>query len=124
MRESRRLALFVALALLVAPAAAQAAGPRWLVELDGAPAADGTGRATLDAEHRRFRADARAAGVRYHRRFSYSTLFNGVSVSATKAAVTEIRDLDAVKAVHAVEAIPLDVRTRVELGPGTQLRNV
>jgi minor extracellular serine protease Vpr len=111
MRTAGRLAIGAALALLVAPAAAQAAAPKWLVELEGAPVADGTSRATLDRQHDRFRAEARAAGVRYTRRFSYSTLFNGLSVSASKAAAAEIVDLDAVKAVHAVEAIPLDVRT-------------
>jgi minor extracellular serine protease Vpr len=111
MRKSRRVAFAVALALLVAPTAAQAATPKWIVELEGAPAADGTSPTTLAAGHRRFRAEARAAGVRYQRRFSYSTLFNGVSVSATKAAAAEIGDLAAVKAVHAVQAIPLDVRT-------------
>jgi subtilisin family serine protease len=109
--KSGRLALVAALALLVLPTAAHAGPPKWLVELDGAPVADGTSRSTLDAEHSRFRTEARKAGVRYHRRFSYSTLFNGLSVSASKAAATEIRDLDTVKAVHAVEAIPLDVRT-------------
>jgi minor extracellular serine protease Vpr len=113
MSKSRlRAALVAALALLViAPTAAQAAGPRaWIVELERAPAAEGTSPAALAAEHSRFRADVRAAGVRYRQRFAYRTLFNGVSLSAGDAAAAKIRELTGVRAVFPVEAIPLDVR--------------
>src|SRR4051794_35715078 len=84
---------------------------QWLVELAGAPAADGTAPAALDADQARFRTEARAAGVRYRPRFTYRTLFNGVSLSATDAAAGRLADLDSVAAVYPVEAIPLDVRT-------------
>jgi minor extracellular serine protease Vpr len=116
-----RPALVAVLALLAGPAAAPAAGPtetvggawtsRWLVELEKPPAADGTSRKALAAEHRRFRHEAQAAGVRYRQRFAYKTLFNGVAVSAPEAAATKIGHLDGVAAVYPVEAIPLDLRT-------------
>jgi subtilisin family serine protease len=111
--------VLVVLALLAGPAAAVAAdpadspsrAPQWLVEFDSAPAADGTSDATLDSEHRRFRTEVDDAGVRYKQRFSYKTLFNGVSVSASDAAAGRIGRLDGVAAVYPVEAIPLDIRT-------------
>ena len=99
--KSRRLALVAALALLVLPTAAHAGPPKWLVELDGAPVADGTSRRARRRAPPLSRRGQKGR-VRYHRRFSYSTLFNGLSVSASKAAATEIGDLDTVKAVHAV----------------------
>ncbi len=120
-RSSLHLALVAALALLAGPATAVAAAPaetvggatvsRWLVELEDSPAADGTSKAALDAEHRDFRDNARAAGVRYRERFAYKTLFNGVSVSAPEAAAATIGHLAGVAAVYPVEAIPLDLRT-------------
>src|SRR4051794_28508520 len=111
--------VLVVLALLAGPAAAVAAdpvdspsrAPQWLVEFKSAPAADGTSDATLDSEHRRFRTEIDDAGVRYRQRFSYKTLFNGVSVSASDAAAGRIGRLDGVAAVYPVEAIPLDIRT-------------
>jgi hypothetical protein len=68
MRRSPVGPVLVLLALLAGPASAHAAktvaGERtsqWLVELEGAPGARTT---TLNAEHRRFRAEAEDAGVR------------------------------------------------------------
>src|SRR3954454_12296608 len=80
----------------------------WFVELESAPAADGTSSATLDAEHRRFAADARKAGVAYRERFEYSTLFNGVAVATGDAAVPDLRALDGVTAVYPVENVTID----------------
>ena len=90
-------AIVVALALLAVPRAALAAQPpdtvtgagasHWLVELERPPAADGTSQAALGADHTRFRVEARAADIRYRQRFAYKSLFNGMSVSASDAAV-------------------------------------
>ena len=111
-------ALAVLLALLAGPTSALAAetvaGDRtsqWLVELRGAPGADGTRATRLNAEHRRFRREAEGAGVRYRQRFAYKALFNGVSVSAPQAAAAKLGRLDGVAAVYPVEAIPLDIRS-------------
>jgi subtilisin family serine protease len=120
-RSPLRPALTVVLALLAGPTGALADAPaetvggawasHWLVELEGPPAADGTGMTALDTQHRRFREEADAAGVRYRQRFAYKTLFNGVSVSASQDTASEIAHLDGVAAVYPVAAIPLDVRT-------------
>src|SRR3954453_12161746 len=92
------------------PADSANRAPQWLVEFESAPAADGTSVATLDSEHRRFRTELGDPAVRYRQRFSYETLFNGVSVSAGDAAAARIGRLDGVAAVYPVEAIPLDTR--------------
>jgi minor extracellular serine protease Vpr len=113
-------ALAVALALLAGPTGALAAGPagtaegawasQWLVELEAPPSAEGTSKAALDAQHRRFRQEAEDAGVHYRQRFANKALFNGVSVSAPQAAAARIGRLDDVAAVYPVQAIPLDDR--------------
>src|SRR3954452_8487740 len=120
-RSPLRAALVAVLALLAGPTGALAAGPpetvggawasQWLGELEDAPAADGPNRKTLDADHRRDREAAGAARVRYRQRFAYTTLFNGVSVSAPQAAAARMGRLDGVSAVYPVQAIPLDLRT-------------
>src|SRR4051794_8356746 len=112
-----RLAIMGALALLGGPGVARAAaadsvaGPwtsQWFVELASAPSADGTSATTLTAERSRFKAEAQAAGVSYRQRFSYSTLFNGISVSAGEGAISEIRNLDGVTAVYPVQTATLE----------------
>jgi subtilisin family serine protease len=106
-----------ACALLAGPPAAQAAAapetvsgawaPQWFVELESAPAADGTAGSVVEGEHTRLEAEARAAGIRYRQRFAYETLFNGVSVSATDAGAAQIRNLEGVKAVYPVQTLSL-----------------
>src|SRR4051812_47175670 len=111
-----RAAIAATLALLAGPAVAGAApetvgGPwssQWFVELESAPSADGTSTSTLTAERSRFKAEAQAAGVSYRQRFSYSTLFNGVSISTSDGAISEIRNLDGVAAVYPVQTATLD----------------
>ena len=111
-----RLAAVSALLLLALPEAAAAApetvaGPwtsKWFVELESPPSADGTSAPALSTERSEFKAAARAADVPYRQRFAYSTLFNGVSISASEEAISEIRELDGVKAVHPVQTAQLD----------------
>ncbi len=109
-----RLAAVSALLLLAVPEAAAAApetvaGPwtsNWFVELESPPSADGTSAPALSAERSEFK--SAAADVPYRQRYAYSTLFNGVSISATDQAISEIRELDGVKAVHPVQTARLD----------------
>ena len=122
-----RWAVVAALALAAGPEAAAAAEPpetvsgpsasHWLVELESPPVADGTSAEVLGAERRRFHAGARAAGIRYRQRYTYRTLFNGVSVDASDAAAGEIRNLDGVAAVHPSQPISLDERTTEAFDP-------
>ena len=129
MRRSRlRPALAVVLALLAGPTGALADGPaetvggawasQWLVELEGPPAADGTGMTALDTQHRRFREETDAAGIRYRQRFAYKTLFNGVSVSASQDVASGSAHLDGVAAVYPVE---LTLVRALPGGPSTRL---
>jgi minor extracellular serine protease Vpr len=95
MRRSQWLAATVAVLALVSAAPADAA-TRWFVELESAPAAEGTSRVALDAKHRRFTSDARAADIDYRERFAYGTLFNGVAITADESAIANIGVLDGV----------------------------
>jgi minor extracellular serine protease Vpr len=111
-----QLMVATAFAVLAAPGVAVAApetvnGPwtsQWFVELESAPSADGTSTSTLTAERNRFKTEARDAGVNYRHRFSYSTLFNGVSISTDDASISEIRNLDGVTAVYPVQTATLE----------------
>jgi subtilisin family serine protease len=91
--------------LALAPAIAHADG--YLVELESPPTVEGTDPSTLSAERTRFRDAARASDITYKQRFAYSTLFNGVSVSAGDDAAAELRHLDGVVAVHPVTTATL-----------------
>jgi minor extracellular serine protease Vpr len=102
---SLRVAVASAL-ILAATAAPAAAADTVFVELAGAPSADGTSEATLDAERSDFRARAKKAGISYHQHFAYRTLFNGVSISTDDQ--DAIADLDGVAAVYPVQTAHLD----------------
>ena len=101
MGKSRLCLALVAALLLIAVRArrCRGAGDRRgrvdiaLVRRVGEPARPRTARARRRSTPSagRFAAEARAAGVATGERFAYSTLFNGVSVSARDEAVAEIR---------------------------------
>ena len=59
----------------------------WFVELNSPPSVKGTSAATLKAEHDAFKANAAAAGIKVTERYSFSTLWNGLSccVRVTKS---------------------------------------
>ncbi|MBC7290389.1 MAG: S8 family serine peptidase [Actinotalea sp.] len=99
---------------VVPPVAGEAADPatdalprRWFVELASGPTADGTSPATVAAEHRAFRADAKKAGVVVTERGEFSTLFNGFSVEVEPHQVAALARLTGVKAVYPVETVAL-----------------
>jgi subtilisin family serine protease len=110
MRTSYIGMAIVAALVLASPAGASTS--RWLVELDGAPSADGTSTTALDAEHARFTADARDAGIALHERYAYHTLFNGVSLAADDSTIARIGALDGVAAVY-----PVGTATLEQTGP-------
>ena len=101
-KKPMRFVLAAALVALVAavPAAmggaangasvsATGAGPSlWFVELGTTPA--------------KFRADARAAGIKYSERFAFTKFWNGVSLSADAANIDDIKQLPYVKSVQPV----------------------
>src|SRR5204862_2826419 len=71
----------------------------WFVELASPPAVKGTSKAKLKAEHDAFKANAAAEGVKITERYSYDSLWNGVSVSVAAAKVAEQRTVTGVEAV-------------------------
>ena len=82
----------------------------WLVELNGAPAADGGSPADLAAEKQAFRAAARKAGIRVKERYSFGKLWNGVSVEVPPADVPKLARLAGVKNLYPVitAGLPVD----------------
>ena len=80
-------------------------GRLWLVELAGAPAADGGSVANVQAEKAAFRRAAASAGLRFAERRSFDTLFNGLSISIDPADRHALRALPGVKAVWPVRLI-------------------
>src|SRR5438874_1480979 len=115
------LALLCVAGLAVAPALAGdgAAAPgsvggsanetatNWFVELASPPAVKGTSETKLKAEHDAFRANAAADGVKATERYSYDSLWNGVSVSVPPSQVSALGSLPGVKAVYPVHTVSL-----------------
>jgi minor extracellular serine protease Vpr len=110
-----KLAVAISALIALTPAAAAAqtvSGPwtsEWFVELESPPAADGTAPDTLRNERDRFRSEA--SGITYRQRFTYTSLFNGVSISAGADAISEISRLDGVVAVHPVTTATIEQTT-------------
>lgn len=80
---------------------------RWFVELRSTPTADGGQAATLASEQNAFRAAARNANIRYIENYAYSGLFNGFSVTVSRAQLSTLASLPGVKAIYPVETIPM-----------------
>src|SRR5204862_6865704 len=87
--------------------AANETATAWFVELSSPPAVKGTSKATLKAERDAFKANAAADGVELTERYSYDSLWNGVSVSVAPSEVATLRSIPGVKAVYPVETLSL-----------------
>ena len=79
----------------------------WFVELASPPAVKGTGTAKLKAERDAFKANAAADGVKIKQRYSYDSLWNGVSVSVAPSQVAALGSIPGVKAVYPVHTVSL-----------------
>jgi subtilisin family serine protease len=90
----------------------------WLVELSGKASIDGGNVAALAAEKQAFRSAAENAGVRLSERRSFSTIWNGVSVSIKPGDVTKLARLPGVKAVYPVIKYSVPERSA---NPGIEL---
>lgn len=82
-------------------------GHLWFVELASPPAVDGTSAAKLRQEKQAFRADARARGVQFTERFSFDTLWNGLSISAGSAELEALSQVAGVRAVYPITTIAI-----------------
>ncbi len=94
-----------------APAPDPDAGPvdetpqRWFVELSNAPLGDNGSTAALQTEKQTFRAAARNAGLRYIENYAFDNLFNGFSVTVSRAQLGTLARMPGVKAIYPVETI-------------------
>lgn len=79
----------------------------WFVELASPPAVKGTSASTLKAEHDAFKANAAAQGVKYTERYSFSTLWNGFSVTVPRSEAPALQTIPGVKAVYPVQTVSI-----------------
>ena len=80
---------------------------RWFVELSGAPVADGGNRAGVKAEKQAFRNNARAARLNFIEHYAFDGLFNGFSISVSRAQLSTLMRVPGVKAIYPVETIAM-----------------
>ena len=102
--------------------AANETATKWFVELSSPPATKGTSKATLKAERDAFKANAAADGVKLTERYSFDSLWNGVSVSVAPSQVATLRSVSGVKAVYPVETLSLPP-SESGGGNGAELKN-
>src|SRR5947207_2677105 len=96
----------------------------WFVELASPPAVKGTSTAKLKAEHDAFKANAAADGVKITERYSYDSLWNGVSVSVAPSKVAALGSVPGVKAVYPVHTVSLpDFKSEGSGGADIELKN-
>lgn len=96
----------------------------WFVELASPPAVKGTSTAKLKAEHDAFKANAAADGVKITERYSYDSLWNGISVSVAPSKVAALESIPGVKAVYPVHTVSLpDFKSEGSGGADIELKN-
>ncbi|MFL5951082.1 MAG: S8 family serine peptidase [Gaiellaceae bacterium] len=96
----------------------------WFVELASPPAVKGTSKAKLKAERDAFKASAAADGVKYTERYSYDSLWNGISVSVAPSQVAALGSIPGVKAVYPVHTVSLpDFQSEGSGGADIDLEN-
>ncbi len=89
----------------------------WFVEMSGSPVADGNTEFAVNSEHQRFRDDAKKENVKYKERFSYNSLWNGFSVSATTAELGKLSRIAGVVAIYPVMVVTAPQTTESSFNP-------
>jgi minor extracellular serine protease Vpr len=79
----------------------------WFVELANAPLADGGNLDAIVKEKEAFRKNARGVGLKYTERFSFDTLWNGLSICVGPEDLAILNRISGVKALYPVMAIPV-----------------
>jgi minor extracellular serine protease Vpr len=96
----------------------------WFVELASPPAVKGTSMAKLKAERDAFKANAAAEGVKYTQRYSYDSLWNGISVSVAPSQVAALGSVPGVRAVYPVHTVSLpDFKSDGGGGADAEMKN-
>ncbi len=79
----------------------------WFVEFAGPPISDGGSKSGTKSEHDAFSKAAHASGIGYTQRYSFDTLWNGVSVSIKPAQLSTLARLPEVANLYPVETYAL-----------------
>lgn len=79
----------------------------WFVELSGRPAVEGNNLRSLKKEKAAFRSAARKAGLQFTERYSFDTLFNGLSITIDPSSLGKLNRIPGVKALYPVMAMSL-----------------
>ena len=79
----------------------------WFVQLSGAPTADGNSAANVKASQDAFFANAKSLGLNVTKRYSYGTLWNGVSVNVPLSQVGSLSAIAGVTGVYPVRPFSL-----------------
>jgi subtilisin family serine protease len=80
----------------------------YFVQLEAEPTSRGGHLDLLETEHARFHRQARFSGVELQERYSYTRLWNGLSVHMTADQIAVLRGVEGVKAVFPVHKVELD----------------
>ncbi len=79
----------------------------YFIEFNSRPVADGGNPNRMNLERATFRAAAREDGVVYNERYSFNTLWNGLSVMAGPTEASQFRNMPGVKAVYPIVDIEI-----------------
>ena len=90
---------------------------QWFVQLSGAPEADGNSALSVSNEHQNFRNNAKKERVQYKEEYSYNSLWNGFSVSATTAELGKLSRIPGVLAIYPVMVVSVPQTTRSAYDP-------
>jgi minor extracellular serine protease Vpr len=79
----------------------------WFVELASPPAIEGSSQPALENDQAQFQVQAAQAGLEFEPRLSFSTLWNGISISIQPSELNKLRRIPAVKAIYPIQTIPI-----------------
>jgi minor extracellular serine protease Vpr len=89
----------------------------WFVELTGVPVSEGNSQLAVNSEHQKFRDNAKKERINYKEHFSYDSLWNGFSVSATTAELGKLSRIEGVVAIYPVMLVKIPQTTPSSLDP-------
>jgi minor extracellular serine protease Vpr len=79
----------------------------WFVELTGNPTADGASAATIAAEQKAFRTNAKKAGLIYTERIAFRNLWNGFSIEVGTSQLSKLASMPGVKNIYPVGIVSI-----------------
>jgi minor extracellular serine protease Vpr len=89
----------------------------WFVEMSGVPVAEGNTQLAVNSEHQKFRNEAKKEHIEYKEEYSYDSLWNGFSVSATTAELGKLSRIAGVVAIYPVMVVSVPETATSTLDP-------